>query len=178
MFISRSEVAIVRTSEQYGAYLTKICMNILNIKEDADECVNDTYLTAWKQIPPDRPQKFLPYLGKIAKNLSLNRYDYLKANKRNTHFDVLLSELEECLSSTNNTENSIMQKELSASISSFLRSIDEKSRNIFIRRYWYSDSIADVAKMFGISQSNAKVALYRIRNNLKKYLEKEEGYSV
>lgn len=177
LFINRSEMAIAKTSEKYGAYLTKICMNILNMKEDADECVNDTYLTSWKQIPPDRPQKFLAYLGKIAKNIALNRYDYLKANKRNTHFDVVLSELEDCLSSENNVEDSIIEKELSLSISNYLRSIDEKSRNIFIRRYWYSDSIADVSRLFGISQSNAKVTLHRIRNNLKHYLEKE-GYNI
>lgn len=177
LFNDKSEMAIHRTSEKYGSYLVKICMNVLNNKEESEECTNDTYFTAWNQIPPDQPRRFLPYLGKIAKNIALNRYDYLKASKRNNHFDVLLTELEYCISDVNQTENYILEKELAKAISNYLRTLEEKPRNMFVRRYWYSDSIRDIAKMFGISQSNVKVIMHRTRKNLKKYLEKE-GYSI
>lgn len=177
LFNDRSEMAIPRTSEKYGSYLMKICMNVLNNREESEECINDTYFTAWNQIPPDQPRRFLPYLGKIAKNIALNRYGYLKALKRNNHFDILLSELEECISDVNQTENYVLEKELAGAISNYLRTIEEMPRNMFIRRYWYSDSIRDIAKMFGISQGNVKVIMHRTRKNLKSYLEKE-GYHL
>lgn len=177
LFNERSEMAIHRTTEKYGSYLMKICMNVLNNREEVQECTNDTYFTAWNQIPPDQPRRFLPYLGKIAKNIALNRYDYLKASKRNNHFDVLLSELEDCISDTNQTENYVLEKELAATISLYLRTLEEKPRNMFVRRYWYSDSIRDIAKIFGISNGNAKVILHRTRKDLKIYLEKE-GYDL
>ncbi len=177
LYEERSAFAIAKTSEKYGSYLMKICMNILNIKQDSEECVNDTYLATWNKIPPDKPIKFLPYIGRIAKNIALNRYDYLTADKRNTHYNTALDELSDIISGTNNTEDSFVEKELSASISVFLRNSDEKSRNIFIRRYWYNDSIGDVAKMFGISESSTKVTLHRTRKKLKTYLERE-GYTI
>jgi len=177
LFNDRSEMAIHRTSEKYGSYLMKICMNVLNNREESEECTNDTYFTAWNQIPPDRPRRFLPYLGRIAKNSALNRYDYLKAAKRNRHFDVVLSELEYCITDVNQTEDYILEKELAGAISQYLRTLDENSRKIFIRRYWYSDSVREIGKMFGISQSNTKVILHRTRKNMKIYLEKE-GYDL
>lgn len=175
LFNKRSEMAIHKTAEKYGSYLMKICMNVLNNREESEECTNDAYFIVWNQIPPDQPRRFLPYLGKITKNIALNRYDYLKAAKRNRHFDVLLSELEECITDINQTEDYVFEKELAGLISQYLRTIDEKTRNIFIRRYWYSDSIRHISKMFKISQNNVKVILYRSRKNLKNYLEKE-GY--
>jgi len=177
LFNIRSEMAIHRTSEKYGSYLMKVCMNVLNKKEESEECTNDTYLAAWNQIPPDQPLRFLPYLGRIAKNIALNRYDYLKATKRNSHFDLVLSELEDCISDVNQTEDYILEKELATVISQYLRTLDEKSRNVFVRRYWYSDSVREIAKMFGISQSNTKVILHRTRNGMRTYLAKE-GYNI
>ncbi len=175
LFESRNETALLETSKKYGAYLLKICMNILGIKEDSEECVNDTYNTAWNQIPPEKPKKFLPYLGRIAKNTSLNRYDYLTATKRNTHFDSVLSELSDI--GGDDIFDSVSEKELSKSISDFLRGCDEKARNVFIRRYWYNDKIEDISRMFGVSVSNAKVILSRTRSKLKTHLVKE-GYNL
>lgn len=177
LFNERSEVAIHKTSEKYGSYLMKICMNILNNREESEECTNDTYYTVWEQIPPNRPCRFLPYIGKIAKNIALNKYDYLIASKRNSHFDAILSELEDCIGDLNQTESHVLDKELANVISRYLRLLDEKSRNIFIRRYWYSDSIREIGEMFGISQNNTKVILHRTRKNMKIYLSKE-GYDL
>ncbi len=177
LFAQREEMALVETAKKYGAYLLKICMNILNIRQDSEECVNDTYHTAWNNIPPQRPNKLLAYLGRIAKNLSLDRYDYLTAQKRNTHFDTTLSELEGVLSDRSDVFDRISEQELSASISRFLRTTGEKGRNMFIRRYWYHDSISDIAKQFGATENNVKVTLSRVRSKLKTHLE-GEGYLV
>ena len=177
LFWQRSEDAIRNTSQKYGTYLTKIAMNILHYYEESEECVNDTYLAAWEQIPPDRPQKLLPYLGRITRCLALNRYDYLTAQKRNAEFTVQLTELEECLSRPDTIENEYENGELSSAISAFLRTLDSEKRNIFIRRYWFSDNIIDIARRFEISESKVKSILFRVRKQLKKYLE-SEGYRI
>lgn len=177
LFWHRSEDAIRNTAMKYGAYLTKIAMNILHSFEESEECVNDTYLSAWEQIPPDRPQKFLSYLGRITRCLAFNRYDYLKAQKRNVGFTVQLTELEEVLSKPDTVESQYESGELASAISAFLRTIDYEKRNIFIRRYWFSDSIADIAERFAISESKVKSILFRVRKQLKVYLE-SEGYRI
>ena len=177
LFWKRSEEAIKNTAQKYGNYLMKVAMNILNCYEEADECVNDTYYAAWEQIPPDRPQKLLPYLGRIARCRALNRYDYLKAKKRNSDFVLQLSELEECLSDTGSAESQFEAGELAAAISAFLRTQSAEVSNIFVRRYWFSDSVSEIAKRFCISESKVKSVLFRTRNRLKKYLE-SEGYHV
>lgn len=176
-FWERSENAIKNTADKYGRYLTKIAGNILRLPEDAEECVNDTYFTAWKQIPPDRPQKLLPYLGRITRCLALNRHDYLTAQKRAAEFDVQLEELEDCLSAPNTVENQYEQGELASAISDFLRTLDSEKRNLFIRRYWFSDNIAELAKRFELSESKVKSILFRVRKQLRKYLE-SEGYWI
>ena len=177
LFWQRSEDAIRNTSQKYERYLTKIAMNILHNNEDSEECVNDTYFTAWKQIPPDRPQKLLPYLGRITRCLALNRYDYLTAQKRNSEFTVQLTELEECLSSPDTVESQYENGELSSAISNFLRTLEPEKRNIFIRRYWFSDNIIDIARRFEISESKVKSILFRARKQLKKHIE-SEGYYI
>ncbi len=177
LFWERSENAIKNTAEKYGRYLMKIAINILHIHEAAEECVNDTYFTAWKQIPPDCPKELLPYLGRITRCLALNRYDYLTAQKRSVDFTLQLTELEECLRRPDTIESEYEYRELSSAISAFLRTLDAEKRNIFIRRYWFSDSIADIAKRFKIGESKVKVILFRVRKQLGKYLE-SEGYSI
>ena len=177
LFWQRSEDAIQNTSQKYGTYLTKIAMNILHHNEESEECVNDTYLTAWEQIPPDRPQKLLTYLGRITRCLALNRYDYLTAQKRNAEFTIQLTELEECLSRPDTVESQYENGELSAAISDFLRTLEPEKRNIFIRRYWFSDNIIDIAGRFEISESKVKSILFRARKQLKKHLE-SEGYRI
>lgn len=177
LFWQRSEDAIRNTSQKYGKYLTKIAMNILSYYEESEECVNDTYFTAWKQIPPDRPQKLLPYLGRITRCLALNRYDYLTAQKRNAEFTLQLSELEECLTGTDSVETQYESGEVASVISAFLRMQPSDIRNIFIRRYWFSDSISEIASRFNLSESKVKSILFRTRKRLKKHLE-SEGYHV
>lgn len=177
LFWQRSEDAIRNTSQKYGKYLTKIAMNILNCYEESEECVNDTYFSAWKQIPPDHPQKLLPYLGRITRCLALNRYDYLAAKKRNAEFTLQLSELEECLTGMDSAEAQYESGEVASAISAFLRTQNPDVRNIFIRRYWYSDNIAEIASRFNMSESKVKSTLFRTRNRLKKYLE-SEGYHI
>lgn len=177
LFWQRSEDAVRSTSQKYGAYLTKIAMNILHHHEESEECVNDTYLTTWEQIPPDRPQKLLPYLGRITRCLAYNRYDYLTAQKRSAEFTLQLTELDECLSRPDTVESQYENDELAAAISAFLRTLDAEKRNIFIRRYWFSDSIADLSDRFEISESKVKSILFRVRKQMKKYLE-SEGYRI
>lgn len=177
LYWSRSEEAISQTMAQYGRYLLKLAMNILHLREDAEECVNETYLSAWNQMPPDRPQKLLPYLGRIARCLALNRYDYIKAQKRGADFTLQLSELEECLSAPDSTLSGYEEKALGDAISAFLRRLDGESRNMFIRRYWYSDSIGEISKRYGVRESKVKSQLFRIRGRLKQYL-REEGFQL
>lgn len=176
-FWARAESAIRNTSEQYGRYLMKIAENILHIREDAEECVNDTYYTAWNQIPPDSPQRLLPYLGRITRCLALNRHDYLTAQKRSADFSLQLSELEECLSLSETIESQYENGELAAAISTFLRTLDKEKRTVFVRRYWFSDSIADIAGRFCLSESKVKSILFRVRKQLKVHLERE-GYQI
>lgn len=177
LFWRRSEDAIRSTSQKYGGYLTKIAMNILGCREESEECVNDTYLSAWNQIPPDRPENLLPYLGRITRCLALNRYDYLTAQKRSAAFTVQLSELEECLTGTDSAEKQFEAGEVAAVISAFLRTQSPDARNIFIRRYWFSDSIAEIASRFQMGESRVKSILFRTRNRLRKQLERE-GYDI
>lgn len=177
LFWQRSEDAIRNTSQKYGTYLTKIATNILRCCEEAGECVNDTYLAAWEQMPPDRPQALLPYLGRITRCLALNRYDYWTAQKRNAAFTLQLSELEECLTGTDFVEAQYEAGEVAASISSFLKRQPPVARHIFIRRYWFSDSIAEIARRFELSESSVRSTLFRTRKRLKKHLE-SEGYQV
>lgn len=175
LYWQRSEKAITCTMQRYGAYLMKIALNILHVREEAEECVNESYFSAWNQMPSDRPGKLLPYLGRITRCLCLNRYDYLSAEKRNGSFKVLLSELEDCLTPGDVTQQQYEAKEIADAISRFLRTQDEESRNMFLRRYWYSDSIEQIAGRFGVRQSKVKSQLFRVRRRLKAYLEKE-GY--
>ncbi len=175
LYWQRSEEAIACTMRQYGAYLMKIALNILHIQEEAEECTSETYLSAWNQMPSDRPARLLPYLGRIVRCLSLNRYDYLKAQKRRTDFTLQLSELEECLSSNLSTEEIYEGHAMGEVLTAFLKTEDEQSRNMFIRRYWYSDSVKQIARRFGVSESKVKSQLFRVRGRLKEYLERE-GY--
>lgn len=173
LFIKRSEKAIEHTADKYGNYLFKISWNVLHSHEDVEECVSDTYLSAWQQIPPDKPRKFLPYLGRITRNISLNRYNFLRAQKRNNEFDLILSELEDCLVHNNSVEAEIDAMELGKCINSFLRSSKKEKRIIFVRRYWFNDSISDIAIDRKTSQGNVKSTLFRMRKKLENYLIEE-----
>lgn len=177
LYWKRSEEAIVCTMQKYGRYLLRLALNILHIHEEAEECVNETYLSAWNQLPPDKPEKLLPYLGRISRCLALNRYDYLTAQKRSADFTVQLSELADILSTPDTPQQQCERAELAAVISDFLRSQNEEDRNLFVRRYWYSDSIRDISARCGLRENTVKSRLLRTRQRLKAYLEKE-GYAL
>jgi RNA polymerase sigma-70 factor (ECF subfamily) len=169
LFWERSENAITAMSQKFGHYCKVIALNVLDNRSDAEEIVNDAYLAAWNAIPPSRPDKLSAFLGRITRNIALDRYDYNKAGKRNGEFDVLLSELGDCIPAHIESETG----ETARVISAFLHGINANSRNIFVRRYWYSDSISEVSKRFDMSESKVKSMLFRTRKKLKIQLEKE-----
>lgn len=173
LYWNRSETAIQETQLKYGQLCKTIALNILHNNEDSDECVNDTYLAVWNAIPPSRPNHLSSFLGKITRNIALNKYDYYTADKRNSTLTLILSELEESIPSTYDVHSHYGAAETSRLISKFLRSYNQINRIMFIRRYWFSDSISDIAEQFGMSESKVKSTLFRIRKKLKRYLEKE-----
>lgn len=173
LYWERSESAIVETSKKYGRYCDKIAFNILNNNQDAEECVNDAYNATWNAIPPNCPGSLKVYIGRIVRNISLSKYDYNTAKKRNNYFDVILSEIEECIASSETVEAIYERAELSRVIDAFLSEMDKDSRIVFVRRYWYSDSIKDISSLLQMSESKVKSMLFRTRNKLKIHLEKE-----
>lgn len=174
LYWERKEAAIAETEGKYGRYLKKIALNILAIREDAEECVNDAYLGAWNAIPPNRPNPLRIFLARIVRNIALDRVDYNRRKKRNRDHDVLLSELEECLPDLHTEpEQKLQEEELISLINCFLGKLADEKRKIFICRYWYFDSIKDIAAHFSMSEGKVKTALFRTRNLLKEYLQKE-----
>lgn len=170
LYWSRSEAAISETDRKYGPYCRSIAYGILQNHEDSEECVSDTWLRAWEAMPPQRPNRLSAFLGKITRNLALDRFDYHHAAKRPAAFDQLLSELNECIP---DRRDDYAQLELTQLLNHFLRSLPREHRNLFLRRYWYCESIEDLAKRYTMSQSAVKSNLFRTRNKLKAYLEKE-----
>jgi RNA polymerase sigma-70 factor (ECF subfamily) len=174
LFWTRSESAISETAKKYGNYCFAIAANILKNKEDAEESVNDTYLKAWAAIPPQRPTIFSSFLGKITRNLSINKYKAQRTDKRGGgEFPLLLSDLDECIPSRENTELEFESGQIIEMLNSCLRSMDSESRIVFVRRYWYFDSIKTIASRFQMSESKVKSTLFRTRKKIKSYLEKE-----
>ena len=174
LFWARQETAIVETDRKYGNYCRSIAMHILSNQEDTEECVNDTWMKAWECMPPQRPDILSAFLGKITRNLSISRYRMTHAKKRGSgEMDLLLNELEECLPSAQSVEQEVESRETAQAINRFLYGIERESRNIFIRRYFYADSVKEIAERFEISESKVKSQLFRMRNRLKEHLEKE-----
>jgi RNA polymerase sigma-70 factor (ECF subfamily) len=177
LFYERSEQAITELSKKYGLLCEKIADNILNNHLDAEECVNDAYLAVWNTIPPQNPDSLVSYVCRIVRNQAIKKYHENTALKRNSIYDTSLDELEEVLPSSASVEGELEAKEVSAIIDRFLETLDKQSRTMFIRRYWYSDSIEEIALSFKTSKHYISVRLSRIRKALKKYLVKE-GVSV
>lgn len=173
LFFERSEQAIAELSKKYGSVCRRVSQNILNNPSDAEECVNDAYLGAWNSIPPQKPHPLLTYLCRIVRNLSIKKYHENTAVKRNSNYDVALEELEDCLSAPNSVEDDCTARELSETINRFLDTLDHDNRVMFVRRYWFFDSLPEIAAMFGISSHNVSVRLFRTREKLRSYLEKE-----
>ena len=174
LFFNRSEQAIEEVDKKYGKTCHNISYNILHNKLDAEECVNDAYLGAWNAIPPARPNPLLTYLCKIVRNLSLKRYEFNTAIKRNSTYDVAMEELESCLSSPETVESEIALRELTHIIENFLDSLSTENRVIFLRRYWFSDTYSDIAARVGMTEKNVSVRLTRIREKLRNYLTERE----
>lgn len=170
LFYERSEQAIMELSKKYGSVCTKIAYNILNNKQDAEECVNDAYLGAWNTIPPQNPNPLVSYVCRIVRNLAIKKYHSKAAAKRNSIYDVALDELENCFPASGSVEEKLDAKELARNIDAFLETLSQDNRIMFVRRYWYSDSIDELAKLFSISNHNISVRLSRTREKLKKYL--------
>ncbi len=178
LYFVRNEVAIEETDRKYGAYCFQISNNILNCREDSEECVNDTWLKTWDSIPPTRPQCFRLFLARIVRNLSFNKYKAKYTDKRgNGEIALILDELEECIAGKSDVEDFCMTKELQSTLDMFVCSLPEREGNVFVRRYFYSDSIKDISKQYNLSENNVRVMLNRTRNKLKVRLEKE-GYFV
>ena len=168
LFFSRDENAIRETESKYGKLCSHIARNILDNSEDAEECVQDTYLAIWNAIPPARPNHFSAFVCKIARNLSFKKLEYITASKRNAAVCISLTELEAILPASHMESN-----ELGSMINAFLRTEDALSRKIFLRRYWCFDSIKEIAQQFYFSENKVKTILFRTRNRLKDYLKKE-----
>ena len=177
LFFARVEQAIVELSAKYGTVCRRIARNILKNDLDAEECVNDTYLAAWNTIPPEKPDPLKTYIFRIVRNISIAKYHANTSIKRNSYYDVALEELESCLAASITVEQEIAANELSKQIDRFLATLDEESQMLFVRRYWYSDDISDLADRFHMNNNNVSVRLSRIRNKLKNYLQKE-GYEI
>lgn len=173
LFFLRSEQAVIELSSKYGEICIKIAFNILNNLEDAEECVNDTYMGTWNSIPPQKPIPLSTYVCKIARNIALKRYRYNTAKKRNSFYDISLSELEDCIPSAAQNTVSSTEEDLTEIIEHFLDSLDKKSRIMFVKRYWYAESIAAIATEFDMTENHVAVRLLRTRNKMKTYLEKK-----
>ncbi|MBR1780866.1 MAG: sigma-70 family RNA polymerase sigma factor [Oscillospiraceae bacterium] len=174
LYWARNEAAIPATAEKYGPYCTTVALRILPLPQDAEECVNDTWLRTWNAVPPQRPALLRPFLAKITRNLAFDRYREATARKRGGgELPLALEELGECVSDRD-TEGEALAHELSAAIDAFLRALPRRERSIFLRRYFYVDSCADIARRFGLRESTVRVQLHRTRAKLRDFL-REEG---
>lgn len=177
LYWDRSQEAIVQTQKKYASYCHQVAYQILRSRQDADECVNDTWLRAWNAIPPQRPVQLRAYLAKLTRNLSLDRLDQRQAQKRGGPMGVLLSELSECIPSPDTVEGTLDNRQIAEAISAWLREQPERSRIAFVRRYFYADSLSQIARRVGLSEGGVKSLMHRQRGSLRNYLE-QEGIEV
>ena len=178
LFWKRTDTAISAVDKKYHSYCQHIAYHILGNKEDAEECVNDTWLKVWRAIPPQKPNHLSAFLGKIVRNTALNCLrDKNRKCRGSGQLDLVLEELEECTAHVQPVEQEILEQELSKAINHFLSTLPELERNIFVCRYWYLDSISEIASCTKFGEGKIKSMLFRIRKKLKRYLE-QEGYYV
>lgn len=174
LYWERKEDAIGQTQEKYDRYLTKIAYNILSNTEDSRESVNDTYLAAWESMPPHRPSVLSAYLAKLTRRISIDRFRFRTREKRlPSEYALSLSELSDCVSGGNTTEEIVNVKLLADAIGIYLRLQKKETRQVFISRYYFLDSIREISLHTGLSESKVKTLLHRTRLGLKEYLEKE-----
>ena len=175
LFWERNEDAIRETDAVYGRKLYAVSDKILRSHQDAEESVSDTYMRAWETIPPQKPNYFFAYLAKICRNCSLSRLQWNSAAKRTAEVVRLTDEMQQCIPDRSH-ERKLEGEEIGRVLNAFLDSISLESRLIFMRRYWYTDSIQEIAARYNISQSKVKTQLHRTRNKLQLFLEKEGIY--
>ena len=172
LYWNRDEDAILHTQRKYGGLCQTIANNILGNPQDAEECVNDTYLKVWNSIPPERPASLLGFLSRVVRNISLDKYRFNRAEKRSRGADIMFSELEECLS---DDSVAVLNEDegIADAINRFLKTMDQENRILFVRRYYYMDNNETLSKTFGMNENTIRQRLFRMRENLKKFLEKE-----
>lgn len=174
LFWKRNEAALEHTRTKYGSYCRSIAFGILHNGEDAEECVNDSLLNAWNSIPPSKPQNLRTYMGKLVRNASINRFEHYSAQKRGgTQTELAISELENLLSDNGDALATFESEAITRCINTMLQNSSKEKRTVFVRRYWYLDSIADIAKAYSLSESKVTSILFRMRKELKEELEKE-----
>ena len=174
LYWARLEQAIQETDTKYGGYCRAIAHNILKSMEDSEECVSDTWLRAWNAMPPQRPSVLSAFLGRITRNLSLDRYKAARAEKRGgSSFPAALDELSECVPAGGSVEQTMDERELGQAIDRFLRTIPEKQCSLFLRRYWYGETVKDLAAEWGLSPNQMAKRMLRLRRSLKAELERE-----
>ena len=176
LYFRRDEAAIRETEAAYGPLCLRIAMNILSIREDAEECVSDTWHQAWNRIPPTKPLSLRAFLGRITRDLSISRWRQNHAKCRYDGMEILLSELDECVPAPSATEKAAELRDLTEHLAAWLRGLSREDRVLFLRRYWYGDSIEAIANRMGFTKSKVKTALHRIRGGLRTFLE-EKGVS-
>lgn len=172
LYWERDQQAVQETAVKYGRLLERIAGNILG-RQDAEECVNDTYLRAWNAIPPERPAAFRNWLGRITRNLSLDRWKASQAAKRGGGMEVLLGELAECVPCSEGPQKALEDQALAELLNGFLRGLPAENRRMFLGRYWYGEGLAEIAASLGCGQGKVKSALFRTRKALRAYLERE-----
>ena len=170
LFFERSDQGIQELDNKYGKICHNLSYNILNSRQDAEECVNDAYLGAWNAIPPTKPNPLLSYIVKIVRNISLKIYWRKEAAKRSGYYTIALQEIESCIADQKTVEDEIEARELARIIENFLNTLSLENRIIFMRRYWFADSYKDIAEFVGLSEKNISVRLTRIRGKMKQYL--------
>ena len=173
LFWARNPDAVKEVHKAYGRKLMGIARRILVIQEDAHECVNDTYYKAWATIPPTRPRNLYAYLSKICRNTALGMLDWKNAAKRKAEVVSLTAEMESCIPDSR-SDFELDEKELGQILSEFLRTLSPENRIIFLRRYWYADTVSEIAKRYGLSEGAVMTRLNRTRNKLRKYLKEKE----
>ena len=178
LYLQRDESAIEQTSQKYGKGIKKIAYNVLEDHEASDECENDAYLQTWNLIPPNEPRTYLfSFVGKIVRHLAIDRIRHDNRQKRYAKYTELSDEILECISGKDDVDSEIEAGELIKLINSFLDSCSEEQRNIFVRRYWFFDSVTEICDRYSLPQSKVKTTLFRMREKLRNVLI-EGGYSI
>ena len=173
LFFERSEQAISELVNKYGGVIRNVAWNILNNPQDVEECTNDTYLQVWNSIPPTRPNSLGAYTCRIAKNVCLKHYHSNTAQKRNSYYDVALQELEETIPALSTVETDVEARELTRFLNLYLKQLKPEDRYLFMRRYWYGDGVSEIAQQLQLTPHTVSVRLFRLRQKLRDYLQKE-----